>query len=256
MAEKGWIKLHRKVLECWIWQDKPYDKARAWIDLLLLAMHRDKKMIVENEFMIISRGSFMTSILKLSERWGWSRNKVIRFLNVLESEQMLNTKRTPKGTLVTIVKYEQYQLHDTTNDTTNDTTKSTTDDTLDGTMNETTDELQNKNIKNIYKNDKEYITETVDFEKAWNNTFDRYPKKRKGANSKQNWMRRILAVPEDDREQLAIDIFQAIGLYIEQYKKDKPEDTKFDYIPKLDEWLEQDCDYWLRQLEKVRADND
>ena len=256
MTEKGWIKLHRKVLDCWIWQDKPYDKARAWIDLLLLAMHRDKKMIVENEFMIIPRGSFMTSILKLSERWGWSRNKVIRFLNVLESEQMLNTKRTPKGTLVTIVKYEQYQLHDTTNDTTNDTTKSTTDDTLDGTMNETTDELQNKNIKNIYKNDKEYITETVDFEKAWNNTFDRYPKKRKGANSKQNWMRRILAVPEDDREQLAIDIFQAIGLYIEQYKKDKPEDTKFDYIPKLDEWLEQGCDYWLRQLEKVRADND
>ena len=157
MAEKGWIKLHRKVLECWIWQDKPYDKARAWIDLLLLAMHRDKKMIVENEFMIIPRGSFMTSILKLSERWGWSRNKVIRFLNVLESEQMLNTKRTPKGTVVTIVKYEQYQLHDTANDTTNDTTKSTTDDTLDGTMNETTDELQNKNIKNIYKNDKEYI---------------------------------------------------------------------------------------------------
>ena len=149
MAEKGWIKLHRKVLECWIWQDKPYDKARAWIDLLLLAMHKDKKMLVENEFMIISRGSFMTSILKLSERWGWSRNKVVKFLNVLEKEQMLNTKRTPRGTLVTIMKYEEYQLADTTQGSTESTTKGTTDSITDSATDGATEGSQNKNIKNI-----------------------------------------------------------------------------------------------------------
>ena len=128
----GWIKLHRKILDCFIWQDKPYDKARAWIDLLLIAMHHDKKMLIDDEVVIIQRGSFMTSIVKLADRWGWSRNKVVRYLDMLESEQMLNTKRTPKGTLVTIVKYDDYQLSDVSCESTN----------------ESADESQNKNIKN------------------------------------------------------------------------------------------------------------
>lgn len=144
MANVGWIKIHRKIQECWIWQEKPFDKGRAWVDLILLAMHRDKKLLVDNEVIVIERGSFMTSVLKLADRWGWSRNKVLRFLDVLESEQMLNTKRTPKGTLVTIVKYEDYQVGDTTDET--------TDEPPLETPNETTDEPQKKNIKNIKNN--------------------------------------------------------------------------------------------------------
>lgn len=139
--EKGWIKLHRKIQDCWIWSDKPFDKGRAWIDLLLLAMHRDKKLLINDELLTIERGSFMTSILKLSERWGWSRNKTTRFLNELENEQMLHTKRTPKGTLLTIENYGIYQ----SGDTTDDTTESTTHETTHGA----TDETQKKNIKNV-----------------------------------------------------------------------------------------------------------
>lgn len=144
MSDIGWIKLHRKIQECWIWEDKPYDKARAWIDLLLLAMHRDKKLLIQSDIELVPRGSFMTSILKLSERWGWSRNKTLRFLNVLESEQMLNTKRTQNGTLITIENYGVYQGGDTTYDTANETT--------DGTTDGTTDEPQKKNVKNIKNN--------------------------------------------------------------------------------------------------------
>lgn len=136
----GWIKLHRKILDCFIWQDKPYDKARAWIDLLLIAMHHDKKMLIDDEVVIVQRGSFMTSMVKLADRWGWSRNKVVRYLDMLESEQMLNTKRTSKGTLITIVKYDDYQLIDMSCETTNEST--------DGATYESAYESQNKNIKN------------------------------------------------------------------------------------------------------------
>ena len=148
----GWIKLHRKILDCFIWQDKPYDKARAWIDLLLIAMHHDKKMLIDDEVVIIQRGSFMTSIVKLADRWGWSRNKVVRYLDMLESEHMLNTKRTPKGTLITIVKYDDYQLSDmsreSTNESTNGATNETPNESTGGTTDESADESQNKNIKN------------------------------------------------------------------------------------------------------------
>lgn len=89
----------------------------------------------------------MTSTLKLSDRWGWSRNKVLRFLNVLESEQMLNTKRTQNGTLVTIVKYEIFQCGDTTDETTNETTDGTTDGTTNETQNKNDKELKNNNIR-------------------------------------------------------------------------------------------------------------
>ena len=182
----GWIKLHRKILDCFIWQDKPYDKARAWIDLLLLAMHSDKKMLIDDEIVIIRRGEFMTSIVKLADRWGWSRNKVVRYLNMLESEQMLNTKRTPKGTLVSIIKYDVYQIGDMSNETpyetANGTTGETPNGTSDGTTDETTDGTQNKNIKNNkneknVKNDKKERKEPIVYypnDELLNNAFKEF----------------------------------------------------------------------------------
>ena len=40
--QQGWISIHRKIRECFIWNEEPYDKAHAWIDLLLRANHDDK----------------------------------------------------------------------------------------------------------------------------------------------------------------------------------------------------------------------
>lgn len=195
VADKsGWIKLHRKVLDCWIWQEKPYDKARAWVDLLLLAMHRDKKLLIDNEIFVVERGSFMTSILKLATRWGWSRNKVKRFLELLEDEQMLNTKRTQKGTLVTIVKYEDYQVCDTADEPTHEPMLEPTDEPTDRPTDEPplepTDEPQKKNIKN----DKNIKNNNIcafqdqmhdDLETFFESIWEIYPiKKGKGAVSK------------------------------------------------------------------------
>lgn len=46
----GWIKLYRQIQDCWIWDDDDkYDKAHAWLDLLILANHRDKKISVDGK---------------------------------------------------------------------------------------------------------------------------------------------------------------------------------------------------------------
>lgn len=150
MHDIGWIKLYRQMQECCLWKsNEPFDHRSAWIDLLLSAMHKDKTLIIDGEVFVVKRGSYMTSISKLAERWGWSRGKAIRFLNVLETEHMANTKRTPKGTLVTIEKYGFFQGDNTVCSTTDGTTDGTTLDTTDGT----TDGTQKKNIKNV-KNEK------------------------------------------------------------------------------------------------------
>lgn len=110
----GWISLHRKIQDHWLWEDKPYSKGQAWIDLLMMANHQDNQALIGNTPVDIKRGSFITSEVKLSKRWGWGRKKVRTFLDVLEIEKMLAKKSTSKYTSITIENYELYQNQGTT----------------------------------------------------------------------------------------------------------------------------------------------
>lgn len=92
-----------------MWKDKPFSKAQAWIDLLLLASHEDTKFLLGNELVEIKRGAFVTSEVKLSERWGWSRTKTRNYLFLLESDNMISKKSDSKKTVITIVNYGLYQ---------------------------------------------------------------------------------------------------------------------------------------------------
>lgn len=96
---KGWISLHRRIRDHWIWQEKPFDKRSAWIDLLMMANHQENKFLLGSELIEIQRGSFVTSELKLMERWGWSKTKLRNFLKLLEEDGMLIKKQTKKDHL-------------------------------------------------------------------------------------------------------------------------------------------------------------
>lgn len=106
---KGWISLHRQVWDNWVWKDKPFSKGQAWIDLLLMANHEDKKVLIGNQLITVKRGSFVTSIRKLCDRWGWSNTKVRSFLSLLEQDGMLIVKSDAKKTTLTIANYSDYQ---------------------------------------------------------------------------------------------------------------------------------------------------
>ncbi len=105
----GWISIHRKIKECWVWEDKPFSKGQAWIDLLLSANHDDKKVVLGSELITVQKGSFITSIRKLCTNWGWSNTKVISFLKLLEQDKMITYFSDTKKTLVTIENYGLYQ---------------------------------------------------------------------------------------------------------------------------------------------------
>ncbi|MEG2811726.1 MAG: hypothetical protein RR912_04335, partial [Clostridium sp.] len=102
---KGWISLYRSIQDHWLWQEKPFDKARAWLDLLLLANHQDKKVLFDGTLIEVKRGQFITSIRKLCDRWGWSNNKVKNFLVMLEKDGMIIKKSDTKKTTINIVNY-------------------------------------------------------------------------------------------------------------------------------------------------------
>ena len=143
MSSNGWIKLHRKLTDSWIWKDP--EKLRAWIDILLMVNHEDKKIEFNGRMVMVERGSRFTSIEKLAARWGWNRKRVMRFLGQLESADMVTTKRTPSGTTIKVRNYGKYQGFETSRGTTKGTT--------DGTAYGTTGGTQTRMIKN----DKESI---------------------------------------------------------------------------------------------------
>nr|DAL53417.1 MAG TPA_asm: replisome organizer [Caudoviricetes sp.] len=133
----GWICIHRKIQDNIIWNDKPFNRGAAWIDLLMLANHEDKKIIFNGSVIEVKRGEKITSLRKLSERWGWSITKVKKFLNLLSDEKMINYKSDSKKTVYNIVNYEVYQD--------NENTKSNTEITLKENRNKT--EIKQKEIK-------------------------------------------------------------------------------------------------------------
>lgn len=107
---KGWIKIHRKIQYSSIWDSKePFDQRSAWIDLILMANHEDREIVINGWPLMVHRGQRFTSIRKLSERWHWSKDKTIRYLKMLERCGNIQKAATHNGTLLTIENYSLYQ---------------------------------------------------------------------------------------------------------------------------------------------------
>lgn len=126
MNNIGWISLHRKILDSWVWEDKPFSYGQAWTDMILTANYEDNNILFEGKIITIPRGAFHTSILKLADRYGWNRKKTTKFLDLLETQKMVTTERTTHGTTVTIVNYDKFQVLGATIGTAKDATQGTT----------------------------------------------------------------------------------------------------------------------------------
>jgi hypothetical protein len=105
----GWIKLHRQLCEHELWTCEPFSRGQAWVDLLLLANHEDGFFYLREHKINVRRGQVGWSILKLSQRWKWSRGKVTKYINDLEKEQQLKITQSNSTSIITIINYEQFQ---------------------------------------------------------------------------------------------------------------------------------------------------
>jgi biotin operon repressor len=99
----SFITLSRKILS-WEWYLSP-NEFRLFIHCLIKANWRDKEWRGIN----ISRGSFVTSQQKLADELNLSRKQIIGSLKKLEKTKEISKIGHNKYTLVTIVKYDDYQ---------------------------------------------------------------------------------------------------------------------------------------------------
>lgn len=160
----GYIKLYRAIQDCWIWfDDDKFTKGQAWVDLLMLANHRDKKVPFNDDIITIERGQYLTSMRKLSERWGWSISTVSRFLTLLEKDEMIIRNSNTNRTLITIVNYGIYQDGETPNDTPTEH-KPNSSRTVAETNNNDKEYIKNdKNNKKHYVDDEKLNQVIIDF---------------------------------------------------------------------------------------------
>ena len=110
---RGWIKLWRCITDNDFWQQKPYSPGQAWVDLMMMANHKEGTIRKGGVVITVKRGQVGASERYLAERWGWSRGKVRRFLNTLKKSQQVDHQTDhPKSTatqVITILNYDQYQ---------------------------------------------------------------------------------------------------------------------------------------------------
>lgn len=144
---KGWISVHRSLQCHWLWDEKPFSKGQAWIDMLMMANHADKKFLLGNELVEVKTGSFITSELKLMERWGWGKTKTRAFLDLLQKDGMIVKISDRKRTTIIIENYSDFQDSQTTDKPQTDHSQTTGRPSADTNNNVNNDNNVNNNNK-------------------------------------------------------------------------------------------------------------
>ena len=147
MAENGnnWIKLNRSITDHWLWSSgETFSRGQAFIDLLLMVAYADHKVMSQGKMIDLKRGSMVTSIRYLADRWRWSKDKTMHFLNDLEADGTIKKVSDTKRTVLTIVNYEKYQGL-ATSDRTQNGRETDTDRTRNGQTKERKEGKRNNN---------------------------------------------------------------------------------------------------------------
>lgn len=116
--KRGYILLHRSIFDNPHYFSDEFCKQMAWVDLLLIANHKESSYFIRGNEVKVPRGGIAYSMDTLAQRWRWSRNKVKRFLTSLKTNQQVNLQKTPCITLIIIINYNKYQTIRTAKHTT------------------------------------------------------------------------------------------------------------------------------------------
>lgn len=165
MADQGWVKLYRALLEDVVWKLSTSDQRSVLITILLLANHSASQWEWNGEEFTVNPGQLVTSLDSLVKKSGRgiSIQNVRSSLKRFEKLHFLTNQSTKHGRLITVANWEKYQCQDDT------PTKGATKTQQRPNKGPT----PNKNDKNVKKNTSASSTLEDDFEKLWN----LYPKK-------------------------------------------------------------------------------
>lgn len=115
MAKQGWIKVYRKITDSLVWSDP--NLLKMWILCLTKANHDQSSFNFNGKKIILNSGQFVTGRTAISNEYNYGSTKrhqisaisAWRLLKKLESMEMLNIKTTTKYSVVTVIRWGDYQ---------------------------------------------------------------------------------------------------------------------------------------------------
>lgn len=111
----GWIKLHRKM-----WQNpvvtKDSDHLAVWIYLLTHATHQEHDTLWKGMRITLRPGQLITGRKKLSSETRIEQHKIDRILKHFKNEQQIEQQTSNKGSLISILAWDKYQISEQQNE--------------------------------------------------------------------------------------------------------------------------------------------
>jgi len=136
---EGWIKLHRKLRENPIYSNS--NAIHCWIECLLRASHEKREVFLKREKVTLEMGQFVMGRDEFGKAIGVSGSTVWYWINQFFSDNMIDIKKTSKGTVISIKNWQDYQGVDSDVDN-----KKTADEQQ---MNTNKNVKNDKNVKNM-----------------------------------------------------------------------------------------------------------
>ena len=142
---EGFILIHRKIIKEWEWYSNTND-TRLWLHCLLSANWQDSWF----EGIKIERGSFVTSLNKLSKEIDMSIQQIRTSLKHLKSTNNITYETNNQFSIITINNYNKYQLEQQANQQTSNKRATNEQQTSNNNINKYNKEIKEKE-KDIYK---------------------------------------------------------------------------------------------------------
>jgi hypothetical protein len=105
---EGWIKIHRKIKDHWIW--KSQNRFQWWIDILLSVNHADTKVLIKGNLIECKRGQSVRSLETWARDWNVTKKTVKEFFELLQKDSMLLYESIQISTRITVCNYDNYQI--------------------------------------------------------------------------------------------------------------------------------------------------
>lgn len=106
-VDKGFALFHRKIMDCGFYKDS--QAVHLWFHLVMKATH--KPIVSNTEFgdIQLGRGQCITGRHKLASETGISPDRIQYLLRKFVSMEMISAESNRKFTVITILKYDEYQ---------------------------------------------------------------------------------------------------------------------------------------------------
>lgn len=227
----GWIKLHRELKENPIYQESK--AVHCWIECLLRARHKTKEVYLKRKKIKLLPGMFVMGREEFGKSIGMSGSTAWYWLQRFESERMVDIKKTTKGSIVTVSKWNNYQQVD----------------------NKKTTKKQQKNTNKKEKKEKKetYSVKTSELTKRFVASYNKianengFPIARKITKTRKRKINaRIDSFGKDEIRKMFVILRKQSHLKNESW-------FNLDYVIKNDEHIENVLNDWMSWKRKTKA---